>query len=129
MKNKIKSLYLTLLLIFINFQNTYATTKATKATKATKGTTIEKFRGTTPTGDAANTIKSLGGKVIMIASTIGSIISILVLLIMGIKYMMGSVEERAEYKKTLLPYIIGAILVFAASSIAQIIYQIVTNII
>ena len=40
-----------------------------------------------------------------------------------IKYMMGSAEEKAEYKKTLMPYVIGAGLVFAASSIAQIVYS------
>ncbi len=37
--------------------------------------------------------------------------------------MMGSVSEKAEYKKTLMPYVIGASLVFAASSIAQLIYS------
>ena len=41
--------------------------------------------------------------------------------------MIGSVDERAEYKKTLLPYVIGAGLVFAASSIAQIVYNIAIN--
>ena len=53
---------------------------------------------------------------------IGSIVSVLVLVILGIKYMMGSAEEKAEYKKTLVPYIIGAGLVFAASTIAGAIY-------
>ena len=37
--------------------------------------------------------------------------------------MMGSAEEKAEYKKTLLPYIIGAAFVFAASTIASIIFS------
>ncbi len=36
--------------------------------------------------------------------------------------MMGSAEERAEYKKTLFPYFIGAILIFAATSLAQMVY-------
>ena len=33
------------------------------------------------------------------------------------------VERKAEYKKTLMPYVIGAVFVFAASSIAGIIYN------
>ena len=37
--------------------------------------------------------------------------------------MLGSVEEKAEYKKTLMPYIIGATFVFAASAIAGTIYN------
>lgn len=68
-------------------------------------------------------ITSLGNKVITIVSTAGSVISVIVLVILGIKYMMGSAEEKAEYKKTLLPYIIGAAFVFAASAIAGVIYS------
>ena len=41
--------------------------------------------------------------------------------------MMGSVEERATYKKTLLPYFIGATILFGASVIAGIIYNIAIN--
>ena len=40
----------------------------------------------------------------------------------------GSAEEKAEYKKTMIPYIIGAILVFAASAIASIVMGISKNI-
>jgi len=42
--------------------------------------------------------------------------------------MMGSTEEKAEYKKSLLPYVIGAGLVFAASTIAQIVYNVAKSI-
>ena len=68
-------------------------------------------------------IDSLGQNIISIVATVGSIISVVVLVVLGIKYMMGSAEEKAEYKKTLLPYIIGAALVFAASTIASVIFN------
>lgn len=48
-------------------------------------------------------------------------ISVIVLLIIGIKYMMGSVEEKAEYKKSMIPYIIGVIFLACASSIPNLI--------
>ena len=70
-----------------------------------------------------NSIKGLGNQVITIVSTVGTIGAVVVLVVLGLKYMMGSAEEKAEYKKTLLPYIIGAALVFAASSIAGIIFN------
>jgi hypothetical protein len=70
-----------------------------------------------------NTLKDAGNNVTKVVTTIGVVISVIVLIVLGIKYMFGSVEEKAEYKKTLLPYFIGAALVFAASSIAQIIYD------
>ena len=71
---------------------------------------------------SVDSVGTLGNQIIQILSTIGSIASVIVLIIIGIKYMMGSAEEKAEYKKTLMPYVIGAALVFAASAIAGIIY-------
>lgn len=81
-------------------------------------------------GDLNNTseIETMGNKVIRIASTIGSILSVIVIVVLGIKYMLGSVEEKAVYKKTLLPFFIGAIFIFAASNIANIIYKVAINI-
>ena len=68
-------------------------------------------------------IKNIGQGAINVLSTIGSIASIIVLIVLGIKYMMGSAEEKAEYKKTLIPYVIVAVLVFAASVIASMVYN------
>lgn len=73
-------------------------------------------------------IKNLGNSVIGIITTIGIVVSVLVLVILGIKYMIGSASEKAEYKKTMIPYIIGAILVFAASTIATMVMNIAGNI-
>ena len=49
-----------------------------------------------PTG---NEITGVGEKVIGIVTMLGSILAVLVLVILGIKYMMGSTDEKAEYKK------------------------------
>lgn len=73
-------------------------------------------------------VTELGKTIVTIMQTVGIVVAIVVLLVLGIKYMMGSAEEKAEYKKTLLPYIIGAALVFAASSIATIIFNFTSNI-
>ena len=45
------------------------------------------------------------------------------LTVIGIKYLMGSAEEKADYKKSLMPYVVGAALVFTASVFAQAIYE------
>ena len=74
------------------------------------------------------TVQTAGNKIVRIVSTIGSILSVIVIIVLGIKYMVGSVEEKADYKKTMLPYLIGAAFIFAASSIANIIYQFAINI-
>lgn len=68
-------------------------------------------------------ITSFGRSIIGTIQIVGSVVAVLVLVILGVKYMMGSAEEKAEYKKTLMPYIIGAVLIFAASNIAGIVFS------
>lgn len=46
---------------------------------------------------------------------IGIITSIVTLSIIGLKYMFSSVEGKAEYKKTMIPYIIGCLMVASIS--------------
>ncbi len=76
------------------------------------------------TGDTSNLgeLETTGNSIINVIAIIGSAASIIFLIILGIKYMLGSVEEKATYKKSLLPYVIGAIFVFGASVIASAIY-------
>lgn len=76
----------------------------------------------TGTQKQVTAIQGAGNKILTIITTIGIVISVVMLIVLGIKYMMGSTEEKAEYKKSLMPYVIGAGVLFAASSIAQIIY-------
>lgn len=75
----------------------------------------------------SNTFENMVGKFITIIQTVGSIISVICLIIIGIKYMIGSVEQKAEYKKVLLPYVIGASLVFATTNLLGIIYSVITG--
>lgn len=49
-------------------------------------------------------------------TVIGIVISAITLTVLGIKYMIGSVEEKAEYKKSMIPYIIGVVLLLATST-------------
>jgi len=65
-----------------------------------------------------------GEKVVGIIQTVGTIAAIAILSILGIKYMAGSMEERADIKKAMIPYIVGAILLFATTSIVSMIYSI-----
>lgn len=62
-------------------------------------------------------LATIGNKIIGGIQYLGSIISVIVLIIIGIKYIIGSTEEKAEYKETMVPYVIGAVFVFAVSNI------------
>lgn len=74
---------------------------------------------------ASDEFKNAGKSIVSILTTIGIVISVVVIALLGLKYMLGSVEERADYKKSLIPYFIGAAVVFGASTIANIIYKFV----
>lgn len=62
--------------------------------------------------------------VFTVITNLGMILAVLMLAIIGVKYMLGSVEEKAEYKKDLVPYLVGAILVFGISSITKLLMSI-----
>jgi len=77
----------------------------------------------------ADRLLNIGNTIIGFIRTVGSIASVIVLAVIGIKYMMGSVEEKAEYKQTMRPYLIGAVLVFGITNILAIIVNIGTSLI
>ncbi len=78
----------------------------------------------TGTQQETETLKKAGNNIVKVITTIGTVLSVVMLIILGIKYMIGSTEEKAQYKKSLMPYVIGATFVFAASIIAQIVYDV-----
>ena len=84
------------------------------------GLTPGDMQGTDPT---STDIQDLGNKIIGILQTVGVVLSVVILIILGIKYMMGSAEEKAEYKKTMIPYLMGAAFIFLAPTIANVVYN------
>ena len=63
------------------------------------------------------------GVILGVINVFGIVASVLTLMILGIKYMMGSVEEKAEYKKTLGMYLLGAFLAISITTIPNILYN------
>ena len=49
-------------------------------------------------GDAGTKIESVGSRVLTTISNVGIVLSVVMLAIIGLKYMIGSVEEKAQYK-------------------------------
>ena len=81
----------------------------------------------TPSG-AQGSVTGIGNQIIGIITTVGVVVAVVVLLVLGIKYMMGSAQEKAEYKKTMMPYLIGAVLIFGASTITKVVVSIGSSI-
>lgn len=56
--------------------------------------------------------------------TIGVVVAVIVSTFLGIKFIMGSVEEKAEIKQSLIPFVVGCVIIFGAFGI----WKLVTNI-
>lgn len=67
-------------------------------------------------------------KVFSILRVVGTILSVVILTAIGLKFMMGSVEEKSEYKKSLLPYAIGAAIIFTGSWLPQLIFDLTNEV-
>ena len=78
-------------------------------------------------GGSSTALEDKAENVLGIIQVIGVVVSVIMLIVIGIKYMLGSIEERAQYKETLKPYLIGAFLLFSGTTVPQIIYQISKN--
>lgn len=75
-----------------------------------------------------NSLTTVGNNVVTIINVVGIVIAVIILLIIGIKYMIGSASEKAEYKKTMIPYIVGAVLIFAGTSLVRVIYSLANSV-
>ncbi len=51
---------------------------------------------------------------------IGVAVAVIYSVVLGIKYMIGSMEEKAEIKESIIPFIIGCIVLFGSFTIWKI---------
>lgn len=63
------------------------------------------------------------GKALGIIQVIGVIVAVAVISVIGIKYMIGSVSEKAAFKENLVPYIAGLVLLAATTILPNMIYE------
>ena len=73
---------------------------------------------------AMGTIQSIWGTVL----TILQILAVAAIIIAGVRYMFASADSKADIKKQTVTLIIGAVLVFGASFVVQIIIGITSDV-
>lgn len=59
---------------------------------------------------------------------VGIVLAVIVGMIIGIQYMLGSVSQRADLKKALIGYVISCVVIFGAFGIWKIAMNILSNI-
>lgn len=72
--------------------------------------------------DAAEVVEKVG-IILGAIRNISVLVSVIILMVIGFKYIIGSVEEKANYKATMIPYIIGCIMAIAGTTIVSTIYD------
>lgn len=107
MKKVLKTFLLSILLISI--------------TTCSYSITVDNYKPKVDT-DLANVLKSIVGVVQIVGTGVAVIASIW----LGIRYVLSSVDEKADIKKKLIPFVIGAIIFYGATGILQLIADVAT---
>mgnify|MGYP004516927319 FL=1 len=76
----------------------------------------------------ADDLSSVSNTIFNILLTVGIIIAVLMGVIIGIKLMISGVEEKAQVKKLLMPYVVGCIIIFGGFGIWKLVVTILQNI-
>ena len=82
------------------------------------------FRPPTLQESDTDVIINKGAVIVNVIRTIGIIVTVVSLILMGIKYMTGSIEEKADYKKSMIPYLIGVFIFFALTQLLGIVIEV-----
>lgn len=91
--------------------------------KAFAGTVDTNINSIIPNND----MQEWGNRILGPIKVVGIFVSVAMTMVVGIKYMLSSVEEKAEYKKTAIAYLVGAILIFVTPQLIDFIYNIINN--
>ena len=83
-------------------------------------------QGEVPQNDAA--LQNFSTVMFNIFSVVGAAVAVITGIIIGIKYMFGSIEEKANYKELLIPYIVGCTVIFSAFGIWKIVITVLESI-
>ena len=69
-------------------------------------------------------LKELSDTIYNVLLIIGTVIAVIIGAILGIQFITGSVEQKAKVKDSLIPFIIGCVIIFGAFGIWKIVVSI-----
>ena len=68
-------------------------------------------------------IADMTAKILKYVRYFGIILSLIILSIIGLKYIMASADEKASYKENMVPYFIGIMVLMGSTILPGIIYS------
>lgn len=78
-------------------------------------------------GNAGTKITALIGSIIDVASTVGAGVAILMLIVIGIKYVSVTPEAKADAKNDIPGYVLGAVILFGVSGILKLLQMFINS--
>ena len=72
-------------------------------------------------------VNEIAGKILGLIQAASGVAAVVLVAVFGFKFIMGSANEKAEYQKSFIPLIVGVIVVFAATSIADLLLNTFTT--
>ena len=78
-------------------------------------------------GTAATEINGVVGTVLGIVQIVGTGVAVIMLIVLAIKYISAAPGDKADIKKHAVVYVVGAVVLFAASGILGIVKNFVTD--
>ena len=73
------------------------------------------------------TLESTSDFIYNILLAIAMVVAVIIGMIIGIQFMTSSVEEKAKIKESLVPYVVGCVVVFGAFGIWKIAVNVMSN--
>lgn len=88
------------------------------------GTVFADYPTITATSSPADkSVSNLSGMILSIVQIVGVAVAVIMLIVLAIKYISAAPSEKADIKKSATVYIVGAIILFAAAGLLEIIKQ------
>ena len=73
---------------------------------------------------AGDKIKNLSDMIYNVLLILGTVIAVIVGSVLGIQFITGSVEQKAKVKDSLIPFVIGCVVIFGAFGIWKLVITI-----
>lgn len=117
MKTKTLKIVTTLLMVI------FVVSAFSQVALATSGSDL--VNGINPDTNAidASPLQAMAGKVLGLIQIASAVAAVILIAVFGFKFIMGSANEKADYQKSFIPLIVGVVVVFAATSIAKLLFS------
>ena len=71
--------------------------------------------------DLAKKVDTTGKELLGVVQVIGVIVAVIMLIVLAVKYISAAPNDKAEIKKHAIVYVVGAVILFGATGILQIV--------